>query len=426
MHIEFLYFACYILLSFWLVPKFSFVKNSGLSGTETRSLLAFKIFTAIACAFYFDKIFVTADYVSYNMDGKAQYELLLSDPKLFFTDFRNNMDVYGLGGMLNSSYSFWGYLRFQLLFKFIALLDLVTHGNFYLNSALFSSIVFLGHIAFYRIYIDLYKGQKIKILLACFLLPSLLLYTACVHKDGIVFCSLAVVSFIFYSCLKEKSYLSLKTSLIFILAIITIFLFRNYVLVALFPAMLTAYLCKNLAYQKKWIILGSYVVYALLFFISGLIHHTLSLPEAVIKRKLDFALLPEGRTNIPMRELLPSVQSFVKNLPQVVNHSVFRPYLWEFPGTGVLLAALELFVYQMLLLISIYSFAKKRNIVNLFNIYGFCLFVNMILIIGYTIPNVGAIVRYRSLFWILIITPVACNIQWQNLNFLKKRPSPVL
>jgi len=168
----------------------------------------------------------------------------LSHPLLFFTDSGAGSENYG--GFFDASYSFWANLRFSLLYKFIAILNLLTAGNFYLNSVVFSSLVFLSHVAFYRIYRDMYPGHTIPSLLICSLLPSILMYTACVHKDGLVFLFTGLMSFIFYSFLKNKDGLSFKAVLIFLVSMLGIVLFRNYVLLALLPAMFTAWLCKTL------------------------------------------------------------------------------------------------------------------------------------------------------------------------------------
>ena len=88
MSIEYLFFTIFLLLSFWVIPKISFIKHADLTARETRLLLALKILSGIVCAFYFGRIPPIGDYLGYNTEGKFQYELLLSNPKLFFTDFR--------------------------------------------------------------------------------------------------------------------------------------------------------------------------------------------------------------------------------------------------------------------------------------------------------------------------------------------------
>lgn len=414
MHFEYFTFLLYIILFLWQVPRLSFIKNSGLKASETRFLIICKVLAGFMAAFYFEKVFTNSDYRLYNEEGMLQYRLLLSDPKLFFTDFSGDIQRYGLDGVFEASNSFWGYLRFHLLFKFIAFLNLISRGDFYLNSAIFSSLTFFGHMGFYRIYSDMYKGKQLLQLLVCFFLPSALLYTSCVHKDGLVFISLGISSFIFYRFLQNaKNGIPVKT-LLFILAVTCIFLFRNYVLVALLPAMFAAWIAARAASRKNLVFIGIYAVFALLFFLSGLLHNSLNLPAAVVQRKADFALVEKGSTNLPMNELEPTVISFVKNIPQAINHVMLRPYPFEFGNTGVLLASLELYFY--LLLMAVFIFSGRKHIaspVHPFNRYGFAFAISMILIIGFTIPNVGAIVRYRSIIWILLLCPLVCNFDYK-------------
>ena len=413
---EFLFTILYTLLFIWLVPAIPFVKNSGLGNLKVRMCILFKLMTGVAVAYYFAHTSMYSDYLGYNEDGRAQYELLLAQPKLFFTDFNADADTYGYGGLLDASYSFWGYLRFNLLFKFIGLMDLLTRGNFYLNCVLFSSFVFFAHIAFYRIYADIYQQHQLKLLLLCFLIPSLLVYTACPHKDGLIFMAMGAVSFVFYRYLKTGK-LGIKGWVLSLLALSCIFLLRNYVLLALLPALLTAWLCKVMPLSKTLVVAGSYLLYASLFFLFGFVSPSANLPEAVVKRKADFALQAVGATDLPMRELRPGVTGFISNLPQALNHSLLRPYIWEFGNKAVWLTAIELMAYQVLFLAFILFGNLKTGGVHVFNIYGWAFFLTMMLIIGYTIPNVGAIVRYRSLVWIFVLCPMLAGINWQRLPF---------
>ncbi|MCW3093065.1 MAG: hypothetical protein JWP81_4134 [Ferruginibacter sp.] len=415
MRFEYVFAAVYFIVSFWLIGKISFIKNADLSVVQIRLLFAFKITSGIACAYYFGRLPPIGDYLNYNIEGNRQYNLLLLNPALFFTDFKNDISTYGIGGLFASSNSFWAYLRFNLLYKFIAILDLITRGNFYLNSAMFSSIVFFGHIAFYRIYSQIYQCHRVIILFTCFLLPSLLLYTSCVHKDGMVFLCTGIVCFIFFRFLAKTETPRLSFVLFFLLGIAIIFLFRNYVVLALIPAMLIAFISKLLPYRKSRILITGHLFFAVLFFLSGNVNSSLNLPAAVVQRKADFAALGEANTNISTKELLPNVGSFINNLPQAINHVLFRPYLWEFPMFGVFLTALEIFLYQLIFVTFVFFRKKRANVVNVFNLFGCSFFINMMLIIGYTIPNIGAIVRYRSIFWIFIICPLLCNTDWGKL-----------
>src|SRR5918993_1211153 len=230
MRIEYLLFVLFVVGTGWLVPFVPFVRKSGLSIPVTRSLFLFKILASLGFAFYFATSSTNGDYIAFNKEGEIQYQLLMNDPGLFFTDLTADVKRYGFGRLFETSDSFWAYLRFNLLFKVIGTLDLLTKGNFYFNTAVFSSFGFLAHVAFYRVFKKIYPTNNL-LLIPCFLLPSALIYTSCFHKDGIVFMCLALISFclqgLLFNTRKKLTYL---VSILIGLAVL--FLFRNYVLVA--------------------------------------------------------------------------------------------------------------------------------------------------------------------------------------------------
>ncbi len=414
MGIEQIFFTIVVVVSFWLTPKLGFVKNSHLSSLEIRVLLAFKLLVALVSAWYILNFSTNIDYFSTSREGKVQYQLLLDDPWLFFTDFNTDAEIYGYGGLFDSKDSFWAYLRFNVLYKITGIINLITKGNFYMNTVIFSTLVFFSHLAFYRVYSAIYPNKKKLVLIACFALPSLMLYTSCIHKDGMVFLCLGLLGYSFNRLLLHNFHI--KYFLAISIAAMLIFLFRNYVVVALMPAMLLAVLCQLFPSRKWLVVLGTYIVFGIVFFGSVLFSSSFNLPAAVVQRKTDFAILEGGRTNIEMNELAPDVSSFVVNLPQALNHAVLRPYIWEFPKASVILTAIELVCYQVLILCFLIFRDKQIQNSSNFNIFGLALFFNMMLIIGYTIPNIGAIVRYRSIFWIFLLTPVICNINFQRIT----------
>jgi cadmium resistance protein CadD (predicted permease) len=85
-----------------------------------------------------------------------------------------------------------------------------------------------------------------------------------------------------------------------------------------------------------------------------------------------------------------------------------------------LAAATETDLLLLLFLVFLF-FPNKRNNQNrpVIFIY-FCLFLSfsVLITIGYSVNNIGAIVRYRSIILPLLLTPVFCQINWQRINKL--------
>lgn len=410
-----------LLLILWYFPKWSFIKESGLTVKESRLLIAFKIFAGLIIAGYFNYVFENisphVDYIGYNEEGLVQYRLLLNNPSLFFNDFFSAFKEYGPGGLLASKESFWTFLRFNLLYKLVGLLNIITQGNFYLNTMLFSSFVVIGSFAFFRLYFSIYKKSKWAIIFACFCLPSLLLYTACIHKDGIVFVCIAIISYNIHQFFSNHAGIKLKQVSATFMALLFIFFLRNYLIMALLPAMLLSVLAVVLPIRRRYTVVVCYIVFISLFFVSGLYDSPVNLPAAVVQRKTDFAALQEGTTSIPMQPLEPSFLSFLQSLPQALNHYFLRPYLWEFRQVSVVLTALEILLYQLIIIFFLVYKKKNNQPLHPFNLFGLALVLHMALVVGYTIPNIGAIVRYRCIFWPLLLCPVLCNIEWERLRF---------
>ena len=403
----------YLLLCFWLLPRLSFFRNAELGTVGIRLALLFKLAVGLLAAAYFARL-PLADVVMLNNESTLHYQRLLHQPGLFLADIKGYFELYGPGHFFAASDSAWGYTRFIFFFKLMAVIDLITGTNIYLNTLVFSTLVFPAHIAFYRIATGLYKHSKIwPRLLVAFGIPSLMLFTACPHKDGLVFLALAICSFVYFRWLHGHPLRKWLNILAFCGGILLILVIRNFVLVAMLPAMLAGLLAQYCRERRWMVVAGFYILSVLVFFGSSFLPGSLNLPAAVLQRRAAFASLPTGNTQLQMDSLPPTPGGFAQILPQAMGHAFLAPYPNKAAAAPLLLASLEPYIYLLLLLVSIVMRRKEMGMDN-YTIYALTFFITMMFIIGYTIPNAGAIIRYRSLFWVFLLTPVVCNINWKR------------
>jgi hypothetical protein len=106
------------------------------------------------------------------------------------------------------------------------------------------------------------------------------------------------------------------------------------------------------------------------------------------------------QTDIPLAGSLlnadflePNIQSFLKETPRALVHTLFRPYIWEGKNPMLLLPALENLILLILLLLSLFYHRKISSP----EIFGFCFTFSilLLLVMGLTTPVLGALVRYR-------------------------------
>jgi Predicted membrane protein (DUF2142) len=360
-----LYYFLFILFTAffcWWIPRISFVKNASINNKVLLGLLLLKIATGVAvgwCALNFTGI--DNDYWDANKFGWKENQLLMTNPKEYFSNIFKSPYANGYTNIFDSYASYWNDLRNNLVIKFVSLLDIFTRGNYYVNSIFFSVISFFGHIALYRIFIQLFQQSKWVVLIGCFLLPSALFYSSGMHKDAIIFSAVGMVSYLVFDLFHRKQFHLKRIAAIFI-CLLVIFLIRNFILLAMLPA-LAAFIISSV---KKWspfrTFVITYIITGLLFFNLNSIFPSFNLPDTIARRQWDFKNQPwagVGKTDIHLNTLYPNFRSFVNNTPQALNHCMMRPYVTETSSPTLIPFALELIFYQTLFVLFL-LFRKKK------------------------------------------------------------------
>ncbi len=349
------------------------------------------------------------DYWGLNRDGWAEHQLLRSDPQEFIRNiFYSPYDHYG--GFFNSVGSYWNDLKNNLILKLLALFDFFSRGNYYINSLFFNCFGFFAHIAFYRVFIHLFPGKKWQAVIGCFLLPSTLYFSSGIHKDLIVFTMLGLYCYSLYFSLQHR--FTPKRVFFLLVAMLAILLTRNFLLIALIPASFALVLSQ----KRKWNpILCFSGVYAIGITFLLLLQWAIPAFEPlkiITQKQYDFLQLPAAASQLPMQTLQPDAISIFKQIPIAFNHGFLRPYLWEPAGRFSFFFALEIIIYLFLLLLLVLRKDDRHSFNRPFLLFAIFFAVSMIIITGLIIPNSSSIVRYKSLYLPLLITPILCCIRW--------------
>ena len=99
---------------------------------------------------YIDQNFIyRGDLDTFYTESIYETNLLLSDPKKFFTSFFIS-DI----GYSNFFYtdSFWNNFRNVFLYKLLAVFNLLSYKNIYINSLLYNYLIFYGHILLFKVF----------------------------------------------------------------------------------------------------------------------------------------------------------------------------------------------------------------------------------------------------------------------------------
>jgi hypothetical protein len=193
-----------------------------------------------------------------------------------------------------------------------------------------------------------------------------------------------------------------------------IFFLRNYLLIVLLPCMVIGYLMHRFPRRKRLILFLAFIVGAVTVFGGKYIHPALNIPSYISDNQTQFSKLA-GSSLVERKPLEPGLQGFVSALPSALDMGFLRPHPSE-KGFTSLIASLEMIGFWILFFVCL---ARSKS-ANWSPIMYTCILFGLItlLIIGYTVPFSGAVVRYRALVLPFILAPAVAASRF-HLNYKK-------
>lgn len=418
---EYLLFVLYLVLFSWLITRISFFTKAELSNSQLIILFLLKIIAGIFYGWigtYYGGLAQMHDTWSYHFNSVQEYHLLFNHPQEYITNlFRNDYGGSGTG-IFASHDSYWNDLKSNVFIKILSLFNVFTFGNYYVNVIFFSFITLSGPIALYRVMGDIFPVKKMVILLSCFLIPSFLFWTSGLGKEGLLFTATSLVIYCFYFGLKENKWTPGRL-LVILFSLGLLLVLRNFIFILLGAALFVWLLSVRFRQYSLRFFALIYLSFCIFFFTAKYISPRLNFPNAVVTKQEEFSKIV-GDASIPIKVLEPNAKSFILNTPQAISLSSFRPYPGDVKHLLSLAASVE--INLILLLIIVFIFFRNKPFIKKPELHFFVfLALSILLAIGFSVNNLGAIVRYRSIVLPLLIVPLIAQIDWDKvLRFSKE------
>jgi hypothetical protein len=411
-------FILFILFSL-LIWKWSFIKKLPFNFLIRYLLFLLKVIAGAAffyvyTYYYSDDRRLKSDLWKYYEDAAVIYDMAKQgDVSLFFRVMVGSEDKE-VSEIMHQRTEFWYksfnyglYNENRTIIRFIVVAMFLTGKNIYALSLL---AVFLSYLGWIAIYIFFYRhlGDKYRwiLLVAIFLIPSVVFWTSALLKEMLV---VLFLGFGLYF-LDEKKYL--LSALFFVLSLFT----KIYIALPVLPALLSYYLAKRYGVLKAYGVVYSVVIIAVL-----ILHFAGSGSDLLLKlsqKQHDFITMAKAYgagSLIELKNLDNNLLNFIKLFPMALFNSFFRPFIFDYTSVIVLPNIFENILLIVYVLFVLYKFKKVDN-KEILNISMFALIYSftVFLIIGYTVPVLGALVRYRAplLPFFVVGLSVFCNCNY--------------
>lgn len=372
------------------VARLPFIRKSGIRPVPLQLLFIIHVVTGwlhnyIAWRFYPEHGDIWTYFQYSNLEGYR----LFHDFELFWY-YNSHWDHFSHNGI-----------------TFIhILLNPLSHNNLYINTLLFSFPVFLGNIALFRVFRQRFPYDPL-VAFCVFLLPSTLFWTACVHREAVLYMLLGFLLFHVHRLLTRG--FSLRHLGSGLLCFILMLCFRTNFALLLLPALYFWWLAESRRAQRKTLLTGLLV--ALLFLV--LIMPILDLPGILTRRQQEFIGL-EGHSRLALPAMDGTWAGLWTTLPAAIRNGCFEPL----PGSGARniywAFALENGLVWTIVVIAILRTVRNRRdplvlspetILSPFGLFCLTFALPGMVLIGMMIPFTGAIVRYRSIYLLFLLAP---------------------
>ncbi|MFZ4057606.1 MAG: hypothetical protein ACOYKE_05680 [Ferruginibacter sp.] len=421
---NYLLFIIYLIVVSWALTRSAFLRKAGMPAGVIVGLFVLKVLVGCFNVWLSYKLSPIPDVEMYHAESVKEYHLLFNEPLQYFTNIFHSGYATGYDTMLKPGTSYWNDLTSNLIIKFLSVCNIFSGGNFYINLIFFNALCFFGITGLYRVFVQVFKHRWIP-LITCFLLPTVLFYSSVTHKDGFILAAIGTIFYNMYRLLEDGSKLVLRIGIIVALLFLMLLL-RNYSALAMVPVLLFWYLIAHKKITIGKAVLGVYGMGLVLFFGVGYIFPTLNFPLFIAQKQEAFLGLPKPNTYIELQTLEPHFISFVMNLPQALAHVFLRPWWGDLQKSIYLLPHIVEWTIYILALVVYLAFRIKSisKPALQFIWVGLLFSLPILCIIGYTVPVLGAIVRYRTIVLPFLLTPVFCLTNWSlissKFNIIKK------
>jgi hypothetical protein len=376
--------------------------------------LTLKLFGAVALGLIYQFYYKGGDTFSYFTYGSSYiWKAFLAKPSaglwLIFApncNFDHEYSQYAVNMLYYCDTSSYFVIRIS------GFLGLLSFHTYIVNAMFFALISFIGVWKMFITFTQIYPSLKKQLVMACFLLPSVIFWGSGLMKDSITFGCLGLFFSSFYRIFIEK-----KTTkgiiAVFICSFFVIKVIKIYIILCFIPA---AALWLFMVYNEKIKSKMTRILIRPIMILIGCVFGFFS-ADYISKEDEKYSMANLTKTAETTSYWLSQVSrmekgsgyslgqveftplGMTKKIPAAINVTLFRPYLWESKNIVMLLSAFESLFILYMTVSTLFKVGIKRaiKIISEQPIVAASLVFSLTFsfAVGLSTSNFGTLVRYK-------------------------------
>ena len=408
-----------------IINKSNFFYLEGIDKRMVYLVFILKNFSGVAIAFIYSSNYsnrMTSDIFYFFDDSKYLFELLVKSPVDFFKIVFNLSDQ-NVSKEFLSQLNYWNrsadygvpndnrtIILFNVFCRFFSF------GVFHVHTVFICFLSLIGQVALYITFYNIMKEKKWILFFCCFLIPSVMVWSSAVLKDGLLFFAFGLYVYYLFQLIVEK--FTIKNLIVGIILFFFCAFIKGYTLFATIPATLCFVYFKFFSFKRFYlkVLLIHLASLVFIFNLKFILKDYDVLYMLFIKQK---DMINTGiQANAGSLVYIPRISSFINlilNSPYALFNSIFRPHVFEIKNPLYLVPAFENCLLLFGIIVSIFNFKKPEKNYYPLILFAFSFSIFMMLLIGHTVPILGSSTRYRSIVLPFIFLLIFLFIDFEKL-----------
>ena len=384
-----------------------FARIPGLRMRTVAGLFILKIMAGTALWAVYTYLYTdrtTADIFKYFDDSAVLYGALWQHPGdllRILTGISNDspyFDAHYYGVMNNWVRRFENnvYNDSHTMIRFNTVLRILSFGHYHVHTVFACFVSTTGLVALYRAVHPLLKEVSRGLMPAIFLWPSMLFWSSGVLKESLLVFGLGIFLLGMIGAWPDR--LAWRPLVAIIVGLAVMLVVKFYVLLCLIPGLLAWWWSRV---RPGHPLLRNVVVHAIALgsvLISGSLMPGYGILEMLVVKQRDFIGMATDVASgslLAMPPLEPGLLSFLRAAPHALYMTFLSPFVVTGTGPLAVMSAAENVLLLMIPLIALRYMRPWRAIDHSSLLFFFSFVLLLALLIGWTVPVVGALVRYR-------------------------------
>lgn len=386
--------------------------------------LFFKLICGIGVGVLYSYYYESGDTFVFFEDGKKIADLAFTDTRKFFQFLWNG----------DENFTIWSQLKLtqpRALFfsKLTAIGYLISFGNYWMVSMLFSLVSFLSVWKLVEKIVEFFPATKQAAVIAFLFFPSVVFWSSGLMKESIAMAGLFAVAYVFLKYWVQNK-INIFDVVVLIIGFWLLWNLKYYyagILLISVGAMLIARLVLKKrsmsTLQTVILFLGILILPSLLVTQLHPNFYASRILEVVIKNYEAYRVISKPENLIGYYHLEPTLTSFLLNAPWALVSGLFRPCIWEARSLFQIIAGVETLAVLVLFLNLLKRLKNISITPNLLVLLGVITYIMLLaFFLALSTPNIGTLVRYRVGFYPFFVFLLLLANPWitQRNRFLSK------